>query len=40
MINMLNQGSDAIEEQGKKFDKLNGVMSEGDIQGYRMRMTQ
>lgn len=33
MINMLNQGSDAIEEQGKKFDKLNGVMSEGDIQG-------
>ena len=31
MINMLNQGSDAIEEQGKKFDELNGVMSRQDI---------
>lgn len=31
MINMLNQGSDAIEEQGKKFDELNGVMSRADI---------
>lgn len=33
MLNMLGQGSAAIEEQGKKFDKLNGVMSEGDIKG-------
>tara|TARA_B100001123_G_C15281416_1_gene1014138 strand:+ start:635 stop:2023 length:1389 start_codon:yes stop_codon:yes gene_type:complete len=31
MVNMLNQGSDAIEEQGKKFDELNGVMSRADI---------
>jgi len=31
MINMLGQGSEAIEEQGKKFDELNGVMSRADI---------
>jgi len=31
MINMLDQGSEAIEEQGKKFDELNGVMSRADI---------
>ena len=33
MINMLDQGSEAIEEQGKKFDELNGVMSRADIDG-------
>jgi len=31
MINMLGQGSEAIEEQGKKFDELNGVMGRADI---------
>ncbi len=33
MINMMQGGSAAIEEQGKRFDELNGIMSRADIKG-------